>query len=154
MKMDIRAQLIASERGQCRHFNGTQRETCRAGVEYRALVGGPDLGWGLRLPCGLRLRISNSQVDEPVTCDQFSAYTEEELANRADSHVKRMDDFSKAVKVAREDAKAHGLQRGHGGAGSVPCPVCAGGTLHYTVASVNGHMWGKCSTKDCMSWME
>lgn len=44
--------------------------------------------------------------------------------------------------------------KGNGGGGFVSCPVCKSGTLHYTVAGYNGHMWGRCSTKDCVSWMQ
>lgn len=37
--------------------------------------------------------------------------------------------------------------------GHIICPKC-GKNLYYTVAALNGHTWGKCETKDCLSWME
>jgi len=37
--------------------------------------------------------------------------------------------------------------------GTMGCPLC-GGKLHYTVAALNGHVWGACETKNCLSWME
>lgn len=150
--MDLRAQLIASARDKCRHFNGTIHETCQAGVNYRALVGGPDLGWGLRLPCGLRLPAG--KVGDPVACEQRAIYTEDELSQRADDSIRRMDALGVAVKACRTDAAEHGLKRGRGGAGSITCPCCTTGTLRYTVAGLNGHLWGACSTTDCVRWMQ
>ncbi len=29
-----------------------------------------------------------------------------------------------------------------------------GGTLHYSVAGYNGHLWGQCTTVGCARWME
>lgn len=41
-----------------------------------------------------------------------------------------------------------------GVSGAIDCPVCgAKVSLHY-VAACNGHIHGKCSTKDCVAWME
>lgn len=36
--------------------------------------------------------------------------------------------------------------------GQIKCPKC-GGELNYSIASTNGHIWGKCLTKDCLEWM-
>lgn len=36
--------------------------------------------------------------------------------------------------------------------GSITCPEC-GGELRYSVASCNKHIWGACTTKNCLSWM-
>ena len=53
-----------------------------------------------------------------------------------------------------EDGKAHGFKNGSGGGGQIPCPVCASGTLHYSIAGSNGHLHGHCSTEGCVSWMQ
>ncbi len=38
-------------RERCKHFTGpVHNKTCKAGVNYRELVGGPDLGWMARMP--------------------------------------------------------------------------------------------------------
>ncbi len=37
--------------------------------------------------------------------------------------------------------------------GVIECPLCKG-KLHYTVAACNGHIWGKCETENCLSWMQ
>lgn len=36
--------------------------------------------------------------------------------------------------------------------GTITCPIC-GGDLRYSVAASNGHVWGACSTSDCVRWM-
>jgi len=37
---------------------------------------------------------------------------------------------------------------------TIECPICKEGTIHYSIASVNGHIHAKCTTGDCISWME
>ena len=65
-------------RDECRHFNGIglggQAKRCDAGVDYRALVGGPALGWACRIPC----------LDEPtaVRCDRRELLTQAEHTER------------------------------------------------------------------------
>ncbi len=61
----------------------------------------------------------------------------------------RKDDFSPvltAIKAIREkEGKKRGVQ------GSIPCPTCSA-ELKYSIASINGHIWGKCS--GCgLAWM-
>ena len=40
------------------------------------------------------------------------------------------------------------------GAGEMKCPVCKEGTLRYSRAAYNGHVHARCSTADCVAWME
>lgn len=71
-----------------------------------------------------------------------------------DGHAERMKNLFKAFAAAKADAQQKGLRRGHAGSGEIPCPACGTGTLRYTVAAVNGHMWGACTTAECARWME
>lgn len=44
-----------------------------------------------------------------------------------------------------------------GVAGCIPCPVDGcGGTVRYSIAACNGHVWAGCSNaaKGCVSWVE
>lgn len=66
---------------RCVHFTGLpgfagNPDKCKAGVDYRALVGGPDEGWGARIPCLPPMR-PGLQI---VSCDLYQAPTPEELA--------------------------------------------------------------------------
>lgn len=60
-------------RGHCKHFNGIGRKlSCKKGINVRKHVGGDDFGWATRMPCSKRNK-------NPVPCDQYEDYTEEEL---------------------------------------------------------------------------
>lgn len=37
--------------------------------------------------------------------------------------------------------------------GTIVCPACKG-ELEWRRASGNGHVWAKCKTENCLSWME
>ena len=64
----------------------------------------------------------------------------------------RDQQYIQAMNAAVADAKARGFGKGNPGDGSVPCPACQG-TLSYSVAGSNGHIWGKCSTAGCIRWL-
>jgi len=63
-------------------------------------------------------------------------------------------EFLEVIATVHEHAKQQGLRKGKGGVSSVSCPKCKTGTIDYSVASFNGHIWGKCTTKDCVRWIE
>jgi hypothetical protein len=53
-------------------------------------------------------------------------------------------------------ARAAIIEHSHGKRGikgKLPCPICGGGALHYSVAA-NGHVWATCTTPDCVRWIE
>jgi len=140
----LREQFIQSELDDCRHFNGIQHKICKAGVSYPA--GSP----GTAMPCIPRL--ANGR---PVwACEKFEIMSRDEAEKEADERIAAMRRTMNARLAAKDDAKAKGFGRGHGGVSSIPCPVCDGGILHYSVAYVNGHMHAACSTQGCVSWME
>ena len=144
MSDDLRSKFIVSALSSCRHFNGIQNTKCEAGVEYR---------WApveLTMPC-IPKHI-NGRATWP--CDLFEIMSQADAEKEADERLAMMERGVKARHAAKEDAKLQGFGRGHGGYGSIPCPSCEGGTLRYSVASYNGHMHGRCSTKGCVSWME
>ncbi len=66
----------------------------------------------------------------------------------------RVRQFLNAVSKVHEDAESHGYGEGHHGIGSIDCPVCHTGKLQYSVASVNGHIHGRCTTDKCVRFME
>ncbi len=136
----------------CKHFTGAHRETCMAGVKYRSLVGGEDMGWIRRLPC------LGSIAPDPrfpqVTCDKRELRTREEAEQVIDAQEAGRVRTMTAFRAAHEHAKAAGLRQGHGGSGRFKCPICPDGILSYSVASVNGHMHAACSTDTCVRWME
>ena len=150
MNPRIREREIQHEMGECVFFRGIHRdEPCSAGIDIRALVGGPDLGWAVRLPCFL----SHSEKCE-VVCDKRQFPTREEAEALVAEAEARVERTMKVMQSAHEDAKAKGFKRGNGGASEMPCPAECGGTLRYRVASLNGHMHAACTTESCVRWME
>lgn len=140
---DWREQIIRQEMESCRHFTGVQNEKCRAGLAY------PQGNMAQAIPC-----LPNLARDrELLQCPKFEVMNREEAEVIADAQLGAMAVTTAARKAAKADAKEKGLGRGKGGAGSLPCPKCPG-RIRYTVASLNGHMWGCCTTKGCVSWME
>lgn len=59
-----------------------------------------------------------------------------------------------AINEAYKEIRNRGFKKGHGGSGTMPCPHCKTGTLHFRVASINGHVHGQCETEGCLRWME
>jgi len=143
---------IRREMQTCKHFTGTHRTPCKAGVDYRALVGGPDLGWGLRIPCHT-IVFDHAKDVVRVSCDKRELPTREEAEATVAAGDAAMERHKKAIRVAHDDAKAKGLKKGHGGVSDVACPNCDG-KISYSVAAYNGHMHAACSTKGCVAWME
>lgn len=142
--MDIREQFIKSAMDSCRHFNGIQNKTCIAGVKYQECEA------GTTMPCIPR-HINGRRT---WACELFEIMSPADAEKGADERIVVMNRGITARHAAKDDAKAKGYGKGHGGYGSLPCPCCDGGTLKYSVASSNGHMHGKCSTAECVGWME
>ena len=134
----------------CKHFRGIQNKLCAAGVNVRELTGGPDSGWAIRMPC----LPSMDRATISVTCDKFCAMTREEAENELREEEEATARHIKAMVAAHEDAKQRGFGRGRGGSGEVKCPCCETGNIQYAVASYNGHMHARCTTQNCVTWME
>lgn len=50
------------------------------------------------------------------------------------------------AKIKETEGKKRGVK------GSINCPKC-NGELQYSIAKLNGHIWGKCKTDKCLKWM-
>lgn len=65
--------------------------------------------------------------------------------------VKHTESGESAPKAA---PRAIGPNTKKGVQGAMDCPVCKKGQLRYTRAACNGHIHARCSTEDCVRWME
>lgn len=144
--MDLREKLIQSALRSCRHFNGTQNRSCRAGVTYRP--------WDKSTNEAMPYLPAHINGRPTWPCDLFEIMSVAEAEKEADERIVLMERGIKARHAAKDDAKAKGFGKGNGGIGEIACPSCDGGRLRYSVAGYNGHMHGKCSTPGCVSWME
>ena len=85
--------LMAQRRNTCRHFNGAplgnapKDKVCEAGVCYYKLVGGPEQGWVVRLPCIAREFISAA---DPDLCDFREPWPEDALQTWVEATVTRI----------------------------------------------------------------
>jgi hypothetical protein len=159
--------------GECIHWNGLgigDEKCCDAGVNYVEQFGS-DPGIFLRLPCvryftvpahgrGTYVKPGEPTIQKEhdrhgqamIPCDKFIAATQEQVdADRLETEhhmdkmrlvigtVSKWRTWTKKNRVAKEEV--------------IKCPSC-GGKLHLSQAAYNGHVWGQCETKDCVSWME
>lgn len=155
-------------RGTCIHYRGShQEQPCAAGVDYRTAFG-PNDGIACRAPCLQEIKRHVKGEDgklapvwEPwprngqqeIPCDKRVMPTEEEIA-AADAefaqHMDRMRKVMTVVKPWRTWSRKNRVAK----EGAIPCPTGCGGVLHLSQAAYNGHVWGKCETTGCVSWME
>lgn len=145
------------KRDSCIHYTGClnpRSPTCKAGVNYREHAGGDGFGWVKRLPC---FKLENCDPAAVVKCDQYREPTAEEIAaHEAEvqaaiaklmtAYTGKVREWHEANRWDRKNPKA--------ATGKVPCEVCGKGEIHLTMAAYNGHVWGKCTTEGCISWME
>lgn len=130
----------------CIHYRGTQRP-CAAGIDLRALAGGPDFGWGTRLPCHNLFPVKEG---ERAKCDKLRYPTAEEIAaSDAEFQV-----YSSNATKARDAIVAHYKANAEQSPGKLPCPICTTGTLHYGIAKCNGHVRAQCTTEACVNFIE
>lgn len=150
-------QLINQIEGRCHHFNGMSNTTCAAGINYQELAGIVD-GLFLVLPCAKESTWSKTRREQLGLqirqCPKLDRVTREQAEKEAEEMINQGNRTMSAMIIAHEDADSKGLKKGHGGAGEVECPICITGHIQYSVASYNGHMAAKCTTKGCVSWME
>ena len=101
----------------CVHFNGMQNKVCRAGVNMRELVGGPDFGWATRMPC---VKDDNSTV----VCELCHYPTPEEVqAHEAEqaAHMQRFREDNELIGAAHNDPAR---SRERGSSYVYVCEVC------------------------------
>jgi hypothetical protein len=118
----------------CKNYHGMQTP-CDAGVDFDTVAAGQ---W--EYPCYKKSVKTCSQVVYP-TAEEEKARSEE------------LRNFVTHMANARQKIVEQ-TQGRRGVSGSIECPMCQTGKLHYTVAHRNGHIHAQCSTPGCLSWLE
>lgn len=127
-------------KGYCKHYTNEKLFThCRAGVRYRD-VSRRDFS----LPAG-----EMSCCDEKSTCEKLELPTDKELA---ENRAKRREDVKEVLKLFPFLARIKAVRDGNW-RGTEPCPIC-GNALEIEYFSTTGRTWGRCETRDCISWVE
>lgn len=148
-----------SDRGQCKHFNGSQHKLCLRGVAYSQFHPGiPCIKWvGKSARGGTYLKPGEEPVErtlwryEGKPCPLYEEPTDVEVQADREKTEASMHKTIAAIKVAsawRVRPKPAADRRE-----VVACPVC-NGQLHLSQSAYNGHVHGKCETEGCVSWME
>jgi hypothetical protein len=145
----IASQIARQRVGKCRHFNGLMNDKCEAGVVYDELRKD-----GKDLPCfgpDSPMYRGRNVLAKPVVlavCGCRSAITPEEAEAAGVEAEKSFARIGTAIAAICKEAKGR-----KGISGSIKCPCCEG-TLKYSIAGSNGHIHARCSTKDCVSFMQ
>lgn len=124
----------------CRHFTGVMDKCCTVGVEYETFRESADV----QLPC-LFLHPDKPQA----TCAQYAERTKEELA----AEERETNELIKRHMLVMPFVSEWRKKPPRGKQEVVECPACKG-RLHLSQSAGNGHVWGRCQTKGCVSWIE
>ena len=172
--MKSREERIAHEMMYCQHYDPSgitmiggkkPHGHCKAGVVYldqfgRAPKDEPSslLDGRYYESAGIFKRIcctsgnERSQEEQIAACPKWLRRTREHGEQRDDeinAALERMRIASKVVGPWRTWTKTNRVAKKE----VIECPVCKG-RLHLDQSAYNGHVWGKCETEGCLSWME
>jgi hypothetical protein len=145
--MKTREDTIAFARNYCQHYDPQPRgKGCKAGMPIDKIqtvkTGEKGLKWG---PC-----IEGHLLPDVLTiCPKWLRVTQEAAEKRADDIEESIQRMTKVGPVVAAWRKREPIGKQE----VIACPVC-GGRLHLSQAAYNGHVWGRCETKDCVAWME
>ncbi len=145
---------------RCKHFAGIDftdpEKRCDAGVRLRDVFVDGGYKYRYRQQDSPIFRASYSSPcfrdSDPlgVCCCHLQEFpTDEEV----EENNQRMAGVLDAVMLARL-AIIEAAEGKRGVTGTIPCEVCKSGELFYSVSEFNGHVWAKCSTENCVAWME
>lgn len=133
---------------RCRHLGGTVLDhECEKGIDINALAvacGGQGHFTINMVPCWGKLEGG---------CEHYSAYTEDEWKQFDRESEELFNRTIKARTAIVDFLELGGVAKGEDANGVIDCPVC-GGKLGFSRAGCNGHIWARCSTDNCVAWME
>lgn len=130
---------------------------CALGIDIEKLTtdqcGVANFGRHYMLPC----HNSTAPDTKKAVCDKCSLFTEAEIAAedaereewtkkavaRLESTLPLLETIKKLTRESKGDRR-----------GSNPCPACENGTVTWACAYFNGHVRMRCSTEDCINFME
>jgi hypothetical protein len=161
-RTQIKKHLTISEQSQetCKHFTGVNftdsKKCCKAGVnmasvtvkhdppkQYRYKGDRTTYSTAWSIPC---LKSSNCAK---ATCTKREFPTKAECEEKERVFLERSQNQGRArAAIVKETYSERGVSV------KISCPICQNGDLHYSVAKCNGHTHAKCSTENCVCWME
>jgi hypothetical protein len=146
--MTTREERIAFHMNYCQHYaRGKGADmVCSAGMDLttmpRVPTGSKQIKWG---PCIEGHTLANPHEH----CPHWIRRTREQgekWADQIEESIRKMTVVDPVVSAWRDKPPI-------GKAEIITCPVCQG-RLHLSQSAYNGHVFGKCETPGCVSWME
>lgn len=139
----------------CRHYRAPlPYKHCEVGVVYDDLMRVAELGRTgcmLRLPCIRSHHQETERRGEPLCeCPKLEWTSRGEAEKSARDHQASVERLEKTLELIGAVKERH---KGADWNGVEVCPVCKG-NLAMSHSAYNGHVWGKCETEGCVSWME
>lgn len=145
----------------CRHhvriYVPTLGHECKLGLDIEAMTTaqcGPDnFGRHYMLPCHTGV----SENCPKAVCDKRSLFTDAEVAAQdaeSKAHVAEAVRRLKLTLPLVEDIKRRTKTLGADLHGSACCPACRTGMLNYSCSIYNLHVHARCTTPDCLNFME
>lgn len=125
--------------GKCIYFTGMINKWCRKGVLYEDVKIKTHRPY--QVPCFSDILFGGGE------CPHVKFPSKEYV----DNEVKKIKDIGIETMGTYDMVQAH-YDKTKQPIGVLECLKCKG-ELHYTVSSVNGHIWAKCSSCG-MGWME
>ncbi len=130
----------------CNHFRSmSEHKECAAGVAYESLRG---------IPFDKRPCFCTNGKPHGGGCDKAEYPTPEEIAARDAEIQRHFQDMALVRTAIVAHLGGHWKKGMEGGGGSIPCPVCEKGSVRFSRSGYNGHIHARCSTPDCVAWME
>jgi len=146
---------------RCLHFIGGCADTCAKGVKYADVKKqhNPPLQYRYHRERGtpyMRTASLPCFKDKAfgAVCDLAEFPTTDQIMKHdADSEafVARMLTTRKTILA---DIATKQIPDDGSSAGTIPCPICGTGEVRYRRSGYNGHIHAKCSTENCVAWME
>ena len=137
------------QKEMCKFYNGLMNDSCEKNIKYESFAKGERFGIFKRIPCFEKNGFDDCQLRE--------FYSEEETKQHDEEVEKRMVAMVFAIAKIKDENNVDiewecPTNKNDSKRGIIECPMCKG-KLHYSISGFNGHIWGKCETEGCLSWM-
>lgn len=136
----------------CRHHESPEplEHRCAIGVDIGAILPRNTFGHHYAMPCNT----ATSPGVKKCACDKRSLFTDAEVAQQdADSETAVRGATQRLLATLPLIERIKSENSGDA-SGSETCPVCVTGTVHWSLCGFNNHIAMRCTTQDCIAFME
>lgn len=134
----------------CKHHSspGPLEDKCALGIDISKMVQRGTYGAFYKLPC-------HNQSDKDVvkcSCDKLEFFTDKEVADQEAEEEKWLEEAERRITIIVPLMQK--LKESPGMTGIADCPVCKTGKINWSCSIRNRHLIMKCSTLECINFME